>query len=188
MSAVEIEIAGPDRARTIAELHSRSFRAAYEHLPVTRRSAESGLEGRVVIWDERLRRSERTSLVAVEGGRVVGFIHFGHSPDDDADETTGHIFSVHVDPDLTGRGIGGQLIEAAVSHLSMAGYRTATLWALGGNEQALRFYCRRGWRSDGAARTEKLSVGQEEGNEVEVVRLRLEHAEMAEGAHEISHL
>ena len=186
MSTLEIRRAGPEDASSIAEVHSRSFRSSYAHLPVTRRSAETGLEGRVVVWDERLRGSDRTTLVALGDDRVVGFVHLGQSPDDDADATTGHVFSVHVDPDLTGRGIGGQLVMAATTALASDGYRAATLWVLAENERARRFYQRLGWEGDGSVRTEILSVGSEDGDEVEVVRLHLDLEGTVEGARENS--
>ena len=186
MSTVEIQRAEAEHASSIAEVHTRSFRFSYAHLPVTRRSAETGLEGRVVVWDQRLRRSDRATLVAIDEDRVVGFVHLGQSPDDDADGTTGHIYSVHVDPDLTGRGIGGQLVAAATTALGSDGYRAATLWVLAGNERARRFYQRLGWQGDGSVRTEILSVGSEEGDEVEVVRLRLDLEGTLEGARENS--
>ena len=186
MSTVEIQRAMPRHASSIADVHTRSFRSAYAHHPTTRRSVEVGLEGRVVVWDERLPRSDRATLVAISDDRVVGFVHLGHSPDDDADATTGHIFSVHVDPDLTGRGIGGQLVAAATTALASDGYRAASLWVLAENERARRFYQKLGWQSDGRLRTEVLSVDGEEGDEVEVVRLRLDLQGMVEGARENS--
>lgn len=174
MKSVEIRRADPADARSIAELHVRSFRITYGHLPVTRRSAESGLDGRVVFWEDRLSGAEGTTLLAVKDRRVVGFIHFGVSPDGDADETTGHIFSVHVDPASTGRGIGGRLVEAATKAMADDGHVVATLWVVAENTPARRLYHHLGWRPDGTGRTEKLSVGEEEGDEVEVIRFRLD--------------
>jgi ribosomal protein S18 acetylase RimI-like enzyme len=180
MSPVEIQRAAPQHASSIAEVHIRSFGSAYAHHPITRRSAETGLEGRIAVWDERLRRSDRATLVAIDDDRVVGFVHLGQSTDDDADATTGHIYSVHVDPDLTGMGIGGQLVAAATNALASDGFRAATLWVLADNERAQLFYQRLGWQGDGSVRTEALSVGAEEGDDVEVVRLRLDLEEVGE--------
>jgi ribosomal protein S18 acetylase RimI-like enzyme len=182
MSGVEIRRATPGDAPTIAELHIRSFRSAYAHLPLTARSAESGLAGRVAFWEDRLRGSEGSTFVAEDETGIVGFVHFGPSPDDDAEEMTGHIFSVHIDPDLTGKGIGRQLVDVAVSSLSEQGYRAVTLWVVADNARAHRFYSGLGWRTDGAARTEKLAVGEEEGNVVEVIRFSLDVIRVAEQA------
>lgn len=176
MSHLAIRQADQGDADAIAELHIRSFLSAYEHLPQTRRSAEKGLERRVVFWKERLGRPETKTLIATAKEHVAGFIHLGPSPDDDADQTTGHIFSVHVDPAQTGSGVGGQLVESALGTLTEDGYRTATLWVLRENERARRFYSRLGWRGDGVTRNESLSVGAEEGDVVEVVRMGLELA------------
>ena len=182
MSGTEIRKAAPGDSRVIAELHTRSFRNAYAHLPLTARSAESGLEGRVEFWEDRLLGGGGRTLVAEDGDKVVGFVHFGLSPDDDAEEKTGHIFSVHVDPDLTGKGVGRKLVDAAVSALSDEGYRAVTLWAIADNARARRFYSGLGWRTDGAARIEKLAVGGEEGDLVEVVRFFLDVAGVSERA------
>lgn len=177
----EIRRADPDDARAIAELHVRSFSSAYEHLPLTRRSAETGLEDRMDFWKSRLDRTGVATLVAVEEGEVIGFVHLGPSPDPDADESTGHIFSVHVEPSLTGSGVGGRLVEEAVRSLLRDGYGSVTLWAVGENQRAQRFYSRHGWRADGVSRVEKLAVGGEDGDEVEVVRYRRDLVGVTEG-------
>lgn len=181
MKDVEIRPAGLEDAHVISRLHTRSFRAAYEHLPETRRSLEKGDERRVAFWAEILAQRNESTLVAIVDDRLIGFIRIGPSPDDDADETTGHIFSVHVDPDLTGSGVGSRLVEAAVSELSLK-HRTATLWALSENEPAHRFYERLGWRRDGAVGSEKLSIGQDDGNVVEVIRFHHDLVAKGEGA------
>jgi len=170
-----------DDAGSIADIHIRSFLESYAHLPKTHRAAREGLGERVRTWERRLRDPEKTTLIAVQGEGVVGFIHIGRSPDSDAGEWTGHIFSVHVDPVLTGSGIGSRLVSTATAELTHEGFRTATLWAVSDNERACRFYDRLGWRRDGAVRSEKLSVGTEDGDEVEVSRFGCELSVTAGG-------
>jgi ribosomal protein S18 acetylase RimI-like enzyme len=43
------------------------------------------------------------------------------------------VLAVHVDPDVTGRGVGGALLDRAVEELASAGYDLATLWVVTGN-------------------------------------------------------
>lgn len=181
MSDITIRPALVADARPIADIHVRSFLESYAHLARTRRSAQRGLEGRVRFWERRLRDPENTTLIALQDESVVGFVHLGRSPDSDADEWTGHIFSVHVDPLRTGRGVGGRLVSTATDELAKMGFRTATLWAVSDNERALRFYDRLGWRPNGVSRREKLSVGAEDGDEVEVSRLGHELTHTAGG-------
>lgn len=174
MNSAEIRPAAPDDAADIAEVHIRSFVATYPHHPATYASASTGLEERVQVWDRRLRQGERSTLVATAGDAVGGFVHLGPSPDRDADTATAQVYSIHVDPDLTGRGVGERLMAEAIVSLLEGGYRVATLWVVADNRDARRFYERRGWRLDGAERREKLAVGDEKGDEVDVVRYRLE--------------
>jgi len=181
MSDLSIRPARIEDARGIADLHVRSFIKSYEHLAVTRRAAEGGLAERVQLWESRLGEPAKTTLVAIRDDRMVGFIHIGPSPDTDADDWTGHIYSVHVDPLLTGGSIGSRLVARAMAVLAKEGFHTATLWAISDNERARRFYDRLGWLPEGVLRKEKLSVGPEEGDVVEVSRFRHEFSGPAGG-------
>src|SRR3972149_5458465 len=61
-------------------------------------------------------------------GRAVGFAVTGPSQDADADERTGELYAIYLDPDRFGRGIGKRLLEHAIGDLRGRGVRTATLW------------------------------------------------------------
>lgn len=175
MTEVDIRTASPDDAVDIAAVHVGSFVATYPHFPATHRSASTGLAGTVTVWDRLLARPQpgRSTLVATDNGGVCGFVHLGPSPDGDPD-ATGHIFSIHVSPELTGQGVGGLLMSEAVASLTGAGFRSASLWVVADNLAARRFYERLGWVEEGPSRREVLAVGDEEGDEVEVVRYRLD--------------
>jgi ribosomal protein S18 acetylase RimI-like enzyme len=106
---------------------------------------------------------------------VRGFVLAGPTPDDDGDPTiTGQVLSIHVDPGAAGRGIGARLMAQAEGSLRAEGYAAATLWVVAENRRARRFYERLGWHVDGARRREVLAIEGEEGDEVEVVRYRLD--------------
>jgi ribosomal protein S18 acetylase RimI-like enzyme len=172
MTDIEIRPAAPADAPAIAAVHVDSFLATYPHLPFTRRSAAAGLEGRTAVWDSVLRspRPGHSVLVATEDGDVDGFVHLGPSPDND----TGHVFSIHVSPKLAGQGVGRRLLGEAVALLGQAGFGRMSLWVVADNKGARRFYERLGWREEPVRRNERLAVGDEEGDEVEVVRYRLD--------------
>jgi len=44
---------------------------------------------------------------------------------------------------------GGRLYEAGIDILAQQRFSTYVLWVLEGNERAIRFYRKRGWRLDG---------------------------------------
>lgn len=175
MRDLEIRSATPEDAADIAAVHVHSFVATYPHLPSTRSSAATGLAGRVVVWERLLRNpgSDGIVLVATDDGGIRGFVHVGAALDDDA-YGAGHIFSIHVSPEAKGGGVGRRLMDEAVAFLVQAGFRRATLWVVGGNRPARTFYERLGWQAEPLTRRQRLAVGDEEGDEVEVVRYCLE--------------
>ena len=83
--------------------------------------------------------------VADDGGRVVGFVEylvrgtFGHS---------GYVWSIGVAPGAQGRGVGGQLMDAAEAKIFEAGPNVFLL-VTASNTDAQRFYERRGYRRIG---------------------------------------
>lgn len=167
----EIRSATPEDAADIAALHVSSFVATYPHLPSTRSSAATGLAGRVAVWDRLLRNPGPNGIVLVanDNDGIRGFVHAGASPDDDAQDV-GHIFSIHVSPETKGGGVGGRLMDGAVAFLVQAGFRCATLWVVSDNLPARAFYEQLGWDAEATTRRQRLAVGDEEGDEVEVVR------------------
>jgi ribosomal protein S18 acetylase RimI-like enzyme len=98
---------------------------------------------------------------------IVGFVMFGPSRDDDAADDTGEIPMIYVDPDLFGRGVGQSLLSHATDALRASGFLQATLWVIGGNRRARRFYERAGWSCDGTVKRPRYGT-----DEVDVVRYR----------------
>ncbi len=177
-STVTIRDATSADAPAIAGIHVRSWIATYSR-PPSGHGIDRDIAHRADLWDQRLQQQgiDRQVCVAVENGAIAGFIYFGPSPDvEDNPALTGQIFSVHVEPELTNRGIGRRLIGHAVDQLGATGYSAATLWVVVSNEKSRGFYEGLGWRSDGKHRWEELAVEGEQGDQVEVVRYHLELA------------
>jgi GNAT superfamily N-acetyltransferase len=83
-------------------------------------------------------------------GDVIGFVHYGPSRDPGDDpQTVGSVNALYLVPPVWRAGGGRALLEAAERELRRAGFATATLWVLSGNERAARFYERQGWHHDG---------------------------------------
>ncbi len=154
---VRIREAEPKDAEAIAGVHVRSWQAAYRG-----QLTDDYLDGLSV--QERVEQhrgalaspGERRTWVAEEGGRVVGFAVTGPSQDADADERTGELYAIYLEPDRFGSGIGKTLSDHAVADLRERGFRTATLWVLETNDGARRFYEREGWAADGLATSERV--------------------------------
>lgn len=166
-------------APSIAVVHVDSFHAAYAGLLPRETLGRLDVGARTRIWAGRIAdaaESGRRVTVVEHSGRVVGFAYFGSSPDDDeVPGQIGHVYSIHTEPTLTGRGIGTVLMIHATKAMTVAGFSAATLWVVAENTRARGFYERLGWRFDDVSRTEVLGIEGEPGasSEVETVRYRI---------------
>jgi len=178
---VQVRAAVVGDSEAIAGIHVRSWRATYAGILSPESLGSVDAASRAALWSRRLSASDdgRTVLVGCDDGddsdgEVVGFLYLGPTPDEDDDPAAvAQVLAVHVDPRSTGRGTGGALLQHAVSQFDAVGYREATLWVVGDNDGARRFYERAGWSPDGASRREPLAVEGEAGEEVTVLRYRL---------------
>ncbi|HXB49020.1 MAG TPA: GNAT family N-acetyltransferase [Streptosporangiaceae bacterium] len=62
--------------------------------------------------------------------------------------------AIYLAPDSWGRGLGRELMTAALTYLADLGYDEVTLWVLDTNARARRFYEAAGFRPDGAIKVD----------------------------------
>lgn len=93
-------------------------------------------------------------LVAKDGERVVGFVGYGAYRDDTL-PAHGEVYALYVLAEYHGRGIGYALMNAAFREL--CAYPKIAVWVLKGNDRAIRFYERYGFRFDGTQ--EEITLG-----------------------------
>jgi ribosomal protein S18 acetylase RimI-like enzyme len=159
-------------AQALAEVHIRSWQAAYatilspaylEGLSIARRAEQ---------WARMLEQRESDVLLARDASGVAGFVSFGAWRIGDAvahDEPDhGEIRALYARPDAWGRGVGRALLSAAVDALQAAGRRRVSLWVLTENHRARRFYQAHGFVTVPGSAT-RFQLG---GTEVEELCLR----------------
>lgn len=88
----------------------------------------------------RMLNSTHTGFCVEEGGDMLGFSM--------ADTTDASIFALFVMPQQEGRGIGTELLAAAVNHLVSLGNDRLTL-DTGLDTRAFDFYIKKGWKHIG---------------------------------------
>lgn len=106
-------------------------------------------------------------LVAVDGGRVVGYVAVGPSQDPDADPGTVEVLALEVAPDQQRQGHGSRLVSAAVDHAARLGGSVVTVWCALADEPRRAFLQSAGFGPDSAYRD--LDVMDEPLREVRLV-------------------
>ena len=130
----------------IADLHADSWRRNYRGA-----FSDAYLDGDVVadrraVWSRRLTAPDPAdaTVVAEQGGRLVGFVH---TVLDDDPEWGALLDNLHVSLDAQRTGLGTRLMAASAAVvLARAGNRSLYLWVLEGNVAAQAFYAARGGR------------------------------------------
>ena len=155
---MRIREAEPTDAQAIASIHVRAWQDAYrgqlsdEYLEGLRVEDRVGMQRRMLAEP----REGWSTWVALDDDAVVGFAVTGPSEDADADDRTGEVYAIYLEPDRVGTGVGRSLFEHALGDLRSRGFKQATLWVLETNERARRFYERAGWKTDGTTTSERV--------------------------------
>ena len=132
-------------------VHWKSWQETYTGLMPAEYLAKQTLEKCVAIahrWPER-------TLIAKDGERVVGFACYGVC-DDESLSGAGEVYALYVLQEYHGRKVGYALMNAAVELLR--DHERIALWVLKGNERAIRFYERYGFRFDGTEKVEAVGT------------------------------
>lgn len=85
-------------------------------------------------------------IVAKDGDKVIGFVGYGEYHDSTLADC-GEVFAIYVLEEYHGKKVGYELMNAAFEKLT--DYKKIAVWVLKGNERAIRFYERYGFRFDG---------------------------------------
>lgn len=145
VSDVMVRAAREGDAPVLAELHLQVWDEAYAGLidaALLRARHERPRPMREDVWRQRILGTP--TWVAESGGAVVGWVQAG--PGREAGETGTELMSLYVTAAVYGTGIGHRLMAQAIAD------QPAYLWVLEGNERAIRFYQRHGFRLDGQAK------------------------------------
>ncbi|MHB8439874.1 MAG: GNAT family N-acetyltransferase [Acidimicrobiales bacterium] len=155
--------AGVADAAAIAVVHVKSWKHAYPGLLPQQYLDRLRAEDRRPGWEHALSSFPWPVVLAAENdGRLVAFASLGPTRDVDivdaepgdapASAATGEVHAFYLDPDVWGTGVADELMVHSLEVLRGGGFSKATLWVLGTNVRARRFYERHGWRPDGTTK------------------------------------
>jgi ribosomal protein S18 acetylase RimI-like enzyme len=159
----------------IAAAHVASWQTAYRGLLPDELLDNLSIEQRHAHWSRNLTTpNPRTdTLVATTDHTIAGFATTGprrdDQPADDDHDGAGELYAIYLHPQHWGHGAGYHLHQEALQRLRHRGFATATLWVLTGNDRAITFYQRAGWRANGRTRLDTRPDG------TPLPELQLEH-------------
>ena len=149
-----------DEIRGKAFVHYTAWQEAYRGI-VDQRYLDAMTPEKCLLAAQKWRDN---ILVALDGGRVVGFAGYGACRDGDLIDA-GEVFALYTLSEYFGKGVGKALMDAALTALCRP---TVAVWVLCGNARAIAFYSKYGFRADGKEQTLTL------GEPVRVQRMILE--------------
>lgn len=151
----QIDRARPGDAPELARVYVETWRSAYAGILPARvlLNMQTAIhEVRFARWIGQQNGKQFVLTARVDGHRIAGLASAGHARGHA--RTTGEIYTLYVDPDWQGLGIGKDLLKTSLRRLSGAGFRKAILWVLAENPSRFFYEAHGGVRA--AERVERL--------------------------------
>ena len=163
---IRIRLAVPADALDMAEIHMRSWLAAYKDIIPMEYIQEKNAT-RPALFKRIITDENATQYVIQKGGETVGIMCVAETPqDDDANENTCELEGIYLHPDCYRQGIGTKAMEFAFAIARKWGKKVITLWVFAENTNAIKFYEKCGFSADGSTKNYNC------GKVVECIRMR----------------
>jgi len=151
---MRIEAAALEDCRAVAEVHVASWQQAYAGVVPSEYLAGLSVAAREASWQEAARTGSPSVLVARSEGKVIGFVAYGPSRDQDAPANCAEVWALYVLSSSWSAGVGRSLWLAALERLRLVGASRVTMWVLSENERGRRFYTAAGFVPEPASEKE----------------------------------
>ena len=134
VSKFTVRKARPADAEAVARIYVESWRDTYPLVLPARLLSSMTVDGQTARWRNAIAIAARESVYVAEDdkGRVVGMTSMGRARDSGLGYDA-EIYTLYVDPSLTGIGIGRALLAGAFEALSERGHTRCVIWAHAGN-------------------------------------------------------
>ena len=144
---MEVRKFGTEDAEQVSEIMKEAFRSFLGDLWTDRDEERFGAEAIAEASIQQGRFSEAVSYVAVEGGKVLGYIRGSAS-----DTGLGTLEVVGVRPSHFGQGVGKALMKVLEEFWTSRGTRKASTCVSAHNRRALLYYIKNGFVPEGYQR------------------------------------
>jgi GNAT superfamily N-acetyltransferase len=129
-----IRKARPTDAEGVARIYVESWRDTYPLVLPARLLSSMTVEGQSARWRNAIAIAAREAVYIAEDekGRIVGMTSMGRARDSGLGYDA-EIYTLYVDPMLTGRGVGRALLGGGFAALAERGHSRCVIWAHAGN-------------------------------------------------------
>ena len=155
---LEIRYANIKDARTLGEIHSKSWKVAYKGIVPDEILKNITVEKRQVYFEKALTENWEEDAIIFKDNDAVGLICIGKCRDADKTDAFGEIWGIYLLPEYWNMGIGYELINWGVNELKKRNYSKVTLWVLEENTNARNFYEKVGFKHDGTVK--EITIGK----------------------------
>jgi GNAT superfamily N-acetyltransferase len=142
----------PGDGAALAGIYLSACRSAYRDLIPDGLLSGSWAQRRAQAWASAVAgRDPPPVYVAGDAEDLLGFCAIdAPSSDYDEDATVAKIMALNVRADAWRSGVGTALMDEVLAAFRRDGWGSASLWLLEGNDRALAFYARFGFKTDGS--------------------------------------
>src|SRR5215831_6901321 len=122
--------ARPSDAEAVARIYVDAWRDTYPLVLPIRLLASMTVEGQAARWRNAISIAAREAVYVVENekGAVLGMTSMGRARDSGLGYDA-EIYTLYVDPSMTGRGVGRVLLAGGFAALSGRGHARCVIWA-----------------------------------------------------------
>jgi GNAT superfamily N-acetyltransferase len=122
--------ARPSDAETIARIYVDAWRDTYPLMLPTRVLSGMTVEGQAARWRNAISLAAREVVYVVEtdAGKILGMTSMGRARDSGLGYDA-EIYTLYVDPMMTGLGVGRKLLAGGFAALSNRGHARCVIWA-----------------------------------------------------------
>ena len=134
-----------DDVMAISHVYEESWKSAYKGL-IPQTYLEEIPKGH---WANALKSGIWKNILMLDGEKIIGTSAYCAARDEKLNGY-GEIVSIYFLPDYMGKGYGKLLFKEVLNRLHIEGYKDIYLWVLEGNNRAIRFYEKLGFKPNGA--------------------------------------
>jgi len=150
---MEFRTASLAQLTDIAKLFHACWHVSYKDLLSEEVRGEMTVDEAANLWRPSLvEPNGKETVIGTLGKQIVSVFRIGAEKDN---PDNGHLFSLYVDPEVAGQGLGKKSLLEAQTRLSQKGFKTMSLWVFEKNEIAKGLYQSFGFHPTGSSRVDE---------------------------------